>query len=132
MDGKQKSVAANYAGTSKLQRRGADCTLQQSAYRPKKKCAASCRKGYETLGKGKKELERVQGMIDLNVRLQAAQYTAELTRPDEDRLRDQLWRQLSLCRVMENSYVNDSKQVSEKKRETALRADFKRKQYPME
>jgi len=53
----------------------------------------------------------------LNVRLQAAQYTAELTRPDEDRLRDQLWRQLSLCRVMEKFRMSTTKQVSEKKRE---------------
>lgn len=54
----------------------------------------------------------------MNVRLQAAQYTAELTRPDEDRLRDQLWRQLSLCRVMEKFRMSTTQsRLSEKKRE---------------
>ena len=47
MDGKQKSVAAI---TQELQ----NCSEEALIALCKKKCAASCRKGYETLGKGKK------------------------------------------------------------------------------
>ena len=57
----------------------------------------------------------------MNVRLQAAQYTAELTRPDEDRLRDQLWRQLSLCRVMEKFRMSTTQSRSQKRKEQILK-----------
>ena len=56
----------------------------------------------------------------MNVRLQAAQYTAELTRPDEDRLRDQLWRQLSLCRVMEKFRMSTTQSRSQKRKENSF------------
>lgn len=54
MDGKQKSVAAI---TQELQNCSEEALIALcSSLRtdPRKKCAASCRKGYEALGKGKK------------------------------------------------------------------------------
>ena len=54
MDGKQKSVAAI---TQELQNCSEEALIALcSSLRtdPRKKCAASCRKDYEALGKGKK------------------------------------------------------------------------------